>query len=136
MSTYTDRFGNDTVVSSTDSYRALSIDANFHAEWPLYNADNDSYLPNITDVTATTTSLTFYLPSASQVSKGTTVIIKNAGSNLFSVVDYDGNAVTTISAGITKYIYITDNSSNAGLWASFTLGAGSSSVDAASLAGL
>lgn len=136
MTTYTDRFGNDTVVSSQESYRELTIDADFALTWPIYNDDNDTYVPDIMNVTASVASLNLSLPAANQVSKGQSVIIKNIGINTFFILDFDGNAVTSIAAGISKYIYVTDNSDAAGAWDSLTFGAGTSSADAAALAGL
>ena len=75
------------------------------------------------------------MPSALQVSVGQALIINNVGGNDFSVVDNAGGAIVTIASGIVQYIYITDNTTDAGLWATITFGAGTSSADAASLAG-
>jgi hypothetical protein len=40
-----------------------------------------------------------------------------------------------VPAGISKYVYLTDNTSNAGIWANVTFAAGTSYADASSLAG-
>jgi hypothetical protein len=41
----------------------------------------------------------------------------------------------SIPAGVSKYFYLSDNSTSAGVWQNVTFGAGTSSADAASLAG-
>ena len=79
--------------------------------------------------------LELIMPSAQQVSVGQACIITNIGSNEFSVVDNAGGAIINIASGISQYIYVTDNTTDAGLWATVTFGAGTSSADAASLAG-
>jgi hypothetical protein len=50
-------------------------------------------------------------------------------------VDFDGNTIIAVDAGEAKYIYITDNPDEAGTWGVLEFGAGSSSADAATLAG-
>jgi len=75
------------------------------------------------------------MPPANQASVGQSVIIKNQGANVFTVKDNAGNTIVSAAVGISYFIYITDNSTVAGTWATLTFGAGSNSVSAASLAG-
>jgi hypothetical protein len=75
------------------------------------------------------------LPFASEVSKGEDFLVRNIGTNSVTIVDSIGNTVTTVSSGVAKYIFVTDNSSEAGTWAVVSYGVGSSSADAASLIG-
>ena len=76
------------------------------------------------------------MPPANQTSVGTDALIRNLGANSFTVTDYEGaNTIITIAAGETKYIYVTENDDAEGTWANIAFGTGSSSADAATLAG-
>ena len=67
---------------------------------------------------------------------GNDAMIRNVGSNTFTVKDYSGtNVICTIAAGEAKYIYITTNPDEQGTWGVIGFGAGASSVDAGVLAG-
>ena len=88
------------------------------------------------DVTATTTGLSLYMPPANQASVGNDALIRNIGSNTFTVKDFAGaNVICTIAAGEAKYIYITDNPDEEGTWGVIAFGAGASAADAGTLAG-
>jgi hypothetical protein len=76
------------------------------------------------------------MPPADQASVGQDALIRNVGSNSFTVKDYDGvNTIIVVAAGESKYIYITANPTNAGTWSNIAFGTGTSSADAATLAG-
>jgi hypothetical protein len=75
------------------------------------------------------------LPSAQQVSVGQNIIIRNTGSFSFNVVDAGLNIITTIASGIANFIYLTSNTNDNGTWTVITFGAGTSSANAATLAG-
>ena len=90
----------------------------------------------------TTTGLTFTLdaftldmPPANQASVGIDALFRNIGSYSFEVRDYDGGSIVTLAAGEAKYIYLTDNATEAGTWGLIAFGVGTSNVDAATLAG-
>ena len=134
MTTYTNPFTGQTVSPSQVGYEALTISADTFLEWPI-NGNTNSVVANIIEVTATTTGLSLIMPSAQQVSVGQACIITNIGTDEFAVVDNTGGAIITIASGVSQYIYVTDNTTNAGMWATVTFGAGTSSADAASLAG-
>lgn len=124
------------VIQPTDvSFRAITLSANTTLSWPINgNATND-YAARIMNVTATTGGLTLRMPPANQASVGEDALIRNVGSNTFTVADYDGNTIATVAAGLAKYIYITTNANTAGTWGLISFGVGSSAVDAAALAG-
>jgi len=76
------------------------------------------------------------MPPANQTSVGNDALIRNVGANTFTVKDYNGtNTIITVAAGETKYIYITTNATEQGTWGNIAFGVGSSSADAATLAG-
>jgi hypothetical protein len=138
MTTYTNPFTGQTISPSQVSYESLSISVNTLLDWPI-NGTTGTPASNIIDVTATTTGLNLILPPATQVSTGQTVLIRNIGSNSFTVTSYAasgvGTTIVSVASGVAQFIYLTDNTTTAGTWASVVLGAGTSSANAASLAG-
>ena len=135
MTTYTNPFTGQTVSPAQVSYESLSITADTYLEWPV-NGNTDSVVSNIIEITTGAyTSLSVYMPSAQQVSVGQATIIKNTGSNTFTVKNLNGGTIVSVASGISQYIYVTDNSTDAGTWSTVTFGAGTSAANAAALAG-
>jgi hypothetical protein len=138
MPTYTSPF-TGTVVQPTDvSYYALTTS--------LFTADVDLYWPavvnptqvpaaRIIDASANSAGLTIVLPQADQGAVGTDILIRNKGSYTFIVTDFAGGQSVSIAAGVSKYFYLTGNSTAAGVWSNVTFGTGTSAADAASLQG-
>ena len=127
-----------TVVTPTDvSYSSLSFGADTPLYWPAIVNQGTGETPatRIIDCTATTTGLAIKLPQANQGTVGADILFRNLGSNSFVVEDYAGANSVTISVGISKYFYLQDNTTSAGAWGNVTFGAGTSSADAATLAG-
>lgn len=124
------------VIQPTDvSYRAITLSANTQLQWPINGSATDDYFARIMNVTATAGSLKLEMPPANQASVGNDALIRNVGATTFTVADYDGNTIISVAAGEAKYIYITSNSTEAGTWGVIAFGVGSSTADAASLAG-
>lgn len=125
------------VIQPTDvSYRAFTIAANTQLQWPINGSATDDYAARIMEVTASSGSLDLYMPPANQASVGQDALIRNVGSNTFTVKDYaGGNTIVSIAAGEAKYIYITDNPDEEGTWGIIAFGVGTSNADAATLAG-
>ena len=124
------------VIQPTDvSYRAVTLSANTQLQWPINGSATNDYAARIMNVTATAGSLRLDMPPANQTSVGNDALIRNVGANTFTVADYDGNTIVSVAAGEAKYIYITTNSTEAGTWGVIAFGVGSSTADAASLAG-
>jgi hypothetical protein len=125
------------VIQPTDvSYRAVTLTANTQLQWPINGNATDDYAARIMQVTATTAGLSLYMPPANQSSVGNDALIRNVGSNTFTVKDYAGaNTIITVAAGESKYVYITANPTVTGTWGNIAFGTGTSSADAATLAG-
>ena len=125
------------VIQPTDvSYRAVTLSANTQLEWPINGNATDDYAARIMQVTATTAGLSLYMPPANQSSVGNDALIRNVGSNTFTVKDYEGtNTIISVAAGESKYVYITANPTTTGTWGNIAFGTGTSSADAATLAG-
>ena len=134
MTDYTDVFGSDTVVPSKKAYsnNVLTEDSSF--QWPFNYSGTGALLSTITDISCSA-GLTLTLPSANIVGKGEDVLIRNVGSNDVIIVDSADNEIVNVVTGSSKYLFVTDNSTSAGVWAVVDFGAGTSVVDAASLIG-
>jgi len=125
------------VIQPTDvSYRAVTLSANTQLSWPINGNATDDYAARIMQVTATTTGLSLWMPPANQASVGQDALIRNVGSNTFTVKDYAGtNTIISVAAGESKYVYITANPTTTGTWGTIAFGTGTSSADAGTLAG-
>lgn len=125
------------VIQPTDvSYREVVLTDNTQLEWPINGNATANYTARIMEVTASASNLSMYMPPADQTSVGNDVLIRNIGSDSFTVKDFGGNStIITVASGESKYIYITDNPDNEGTWGNIAFGVGSSSADAATLAG-
>lgn len=138
MTSYVNPFSGQTISPSQVSYESLSLTANLQLEWPI-NGNDATPASAIIDVTATSsgtaTGWLLELPPASQVSTGQSLIVRNIGSNTFTVTDYSGNTIIAVASGISQFIFLTNNSTTNGVWQSVVFGAGTSSANASALAG-
>jgi hypothetical protein len=124
------------VIQPTDvSFRAITLSVTTTLSWPINGSDTDNAAARIMNVTATAGSLLLKMPPANQASVGQDALIRNVGATTFTVADYDGNTIVSVASGEAKYIYITTNATTAGTWGIISFGVGSSSADAATLAG-
>ena len=133
---YVSPFTGDVIQPTDVSYRSVTLSANTQLNWPSNSTTNADYAARIMQVTATAGSLSLYMPPADQNSVGNDALIRNIGANTFTVKDYAGtNTIVSVAAGESKYIYITTNSTSQGTWGVIAFGTGTSSADAATLAG-
>jgi hypothetical protein len=133
---YVSPFTGDVIQPTDVSFRAVTLTANTQLNWPSNSTTNADYAARIMQVTATAGSLNLYMPPADQTSVGNDALIRNIGANTFTVKDYAGtNTIVSVAAGESKYIYITTNSTSQGTWGVIAFGTGTSSADAATLAG-
>lgn len=125
------------VIQPTDvSFRAVTLSANTQLEWPINGNATDDYVARIMDVTATTGGLSLFMPPANQSSVGNDSLIRNVGSNSFTVKTYNNvGTIITVAPGEAKYVYIKTNANEQGTWGNIAFGTGTSSADAATLAG-
>ena len=134
--TYTSPF-TGTVVTPTDvSYEALNFNANTTLYWPTTVNSSQTVAARIIDCVASAGGLSIALPDASQGALGTDILFRNLGAYPFTITNNVGDASVTVAVGAAKYFYLTDNTSQAGVWGNVTFGAGTSVADAATLAGL
>jgi hypothetical protein len=131
---YVNPFTGQTLSPSQVGYEELTLSVDTFLQWPI-NGNNANVVANIIQVTATASGLKLYLPSAQQVSTGQSVLIQNIGATPFTVTDISGNTIIAIASGIAEYIFLTDNTTDDGVWSTVTFGAGTSAANAAALAG-
>lgn len=134
---YVSPFTGDVVQPTDVSYIEIELSADLQLVWPINgNLSTETPAARIMEVDATAGSLELRMPPANQVSVGQDALIRNIGSNAFTVTTYDGDStIISIDPGVAKYIYLTDNGDEFGTWANVEFGAGTSSADAATLAG-
>jgi hypothetical protein len=134
MTSYVNPYTGQTISPSQVGYESLTISADTTLQWPV-NGNTSSVVANIIDVSATVANLKLILPPATEVSTGQSVLIRNTGANSFTVTNPALATVVSVASGIAQYIYLTNNSTQNGVWASVTFGAGVSQANAATLAG-
>lgn len=136
MTSYYNPFTGQTISPASVSYEALTISVNTQLSWPINgNPQSSTPVSSIVDVTATVGSLLLELPPATQVSTGQSVLVRNIGSIPFTVTNNSGGTIVTVASGISEFIFLTDNTTINGTWATVVFGAGTSSANASALAG-
>lgn len=134
MTSYVNPYTGSTISPSQVGYESLTISTDTTLQWPV-NGNTTDVVANIIDVSASAANLKLVLPSATEVSTGQSVLIRNTGANSFTVTNTSLATVVTIASGIAQYIYLTNNTTQNGVWATVTFGAGVSQANAATLAG-
>lgn len=135
MPSFTNTFGGTNIYPSDVSYRAISLSASTTLEWPTEVATGTNVAASIMDVTAASAGLTIRMPPADETSVGQTALFFNPGANAFTVSDNSGAVITVVAAGESWQVYITDNTTAAGVWRTVEYGAGTSAPAAGALAG-
>ena len=125
------------VIQPTDvSYSRITLTADLQLEWPINGTTTDSAAARIMEVSTASAANELWMPPANQTSVGNDALIRNVGAVSVTVKDYTGaNTIVTIAAGQAQYIYIVTNATTAGTWGIIAFGTGTSSADAATLAG-
>ena len=134
MAGYADVFGGSSVQPADVGFRAVSLSANLVTVWPSF-ATTGNQCARIMKVTPTGAGFSVSLPDATLTTAGMDVLFDNPSSYSFTVLDFMGGVVATVAASQVKYVYLSDSSTQAGTWRTTIFGVGSSTLDAASLAG-
>jgi hypothetical protein len=133
--TYTSPF-TGTVVTPTDvSYYSLFFSANTQLYWPSVVNGEQVVAARIIDCVASTAGLIIFLPDATQGALGTDILFRNLGLYDIVIEDANGSGSFTVGVGQARYVYLTDNTSIAGVWGNIEFGVGTSFADAAQLQG-
>lgn len=137
---YTEVFGGTNIYPADVSYLAISLTtANIVLAWPVEtNAPNvaaDYPVARIIDVNSTGSSRKIYMPAANQAAVGECALFNNIGTTNFTVVNSIGGVICTVLPGTLWQVYMTSNTTAAGVWVSYQFGSTTSSANAAALAG-
>ena len=135
MTTYTDVFGGANIYPSEISYSALALSANVTLSWPEETSASDNLATKIMDITPASAGLSVTLPAADKTGTGQTILFNNLGAHTLTVRNAAGVQVLTVAAGTLWQVYLTDNTTAAGVWRALQYGASISQANASSLAG-
>jgi len=125
-----------TVVTPTDvSYYPLAFSSDQELFWPSTVNGSQPPAARIIDCVASSTGLVVMLPAANQGTLGADILFRNLGAFEFTIVDNTNSTSVTIAPGLSKYFYLIDNTTQAGIWNNVTFGAGTSYADASTLYG-
>lgn len=132
---YTNIFGGKPIQPADVSYRRIDLTDNVTLSWPSSYLDTIDVVAKLMDVTSDNIFHNIIMPPATQVSVGETIIFKNIGANNFTVKNSILENIILIGAGQAFYVYLTDNTTDAGVWGITQYGTGTSQADATTLAG-
>ena len=135
MPTYVSPFTGDVVQQTDVTYFELNFSTNQTLHWPATVNPPEVPAARIMDCTPSTAGLSIALPPGGQGSVGTDIFFRNFGAVPFTVTDSEGGASVSIGAGVSQYFYLSDNTTDAGIWQNLGFGTGTSAADAASLRG-
>ena len=135
MTTYTDVFGGANIYPSEISYSALTLTADVTLSWPTETSASNNLATRIIDISSATAGLSIFLPDAAKAGTGETILFNNVGAQTITVKDADGTQIVTVTSGTLWQIYLTNNSTTAGVWTSLQYGASLSIANASALAG-
>lgn len=135
MTIYTDVFGGANIYPSEISYSSVALSTDITLSWPEETSTNVNLATKIMDVTPASSGLSIILPDASKTGTGNTILFNNRGAHTFTVRDAAGVQVVTVAAATLWQIYLTNNTTVAGVWRSLQYGATTSIANASALAG-
>lgn len=133
---YTSVFGGTTIYPSDVSYLPLALAVNTTLEWPLEASGDVAVAARIIGVTPASAGLSVIMPDATRTGTGQSVLFNNMGAtHSFTVKDDAGTVLATVAVGTQWQIYLTDNTTAAGTWEVYQMGASTATVQASALAG-
>ena len=137
MTIFTNIFGGGSISPAFDSYIQYTLTANIQLVWPQETAPNSNLAAQIMDIMpASTGSFGLILPPANSVSVGQFLIVNNRSSyNQAVYLNGGATLIAAIAPGAIYFLYVTDNTTTAGLWNTFQYGAQASAPNASALAG-
>lgn len=132
---FTNVFGGQTIYPAQLNFKAIALTANLALSWPAEIATTSDVVANIMRVTPSGAGFSITLDDATLASNGVSLLFSNAGADSFTVKDSTGGTIATIASGLAWDVILRDNATAAGSWMVIQRGAGSSSAQAAALAG-
>lgn len=136
MPLYTNVFGGTVLAPSQIGYNLLAIAVSTVLQWPIeQQITGGNVAAPIIDVNASIGGLSITCPDAVLVSPGSSITWNNIGANTVTILSNTGSTILSLAPGQAWVTYLTDNTTHGGTWRIFQLGAGTSTTNAAALAG-
>jgi hypothetical protein len=140
MTSYTEVFGGTNIYPSDVTYLSFNLSsADIVLAWPVEtNAPNtlaDYVAARIMDVNSTGSAKKIYLPAANDASVGECFLFNNIGTTIVTVVGSTGTSICTVLPGTLWQVYMTSNTTAAGVWVAYQFGSTTSYANAGALAG-
>jgi len=133
---YGEVFGGALLFPSQLSYLSITTAVDIILQWPTeQQVGGTNVVSDFLDINTTVASLNVDMPSASATGTGNKATINNIGANTFTVRDSTGATIQVVASGEVWVIVLTDNTTAAGTWTTFQLGAIVSAASASALAG-
>ena len=133
---FTQTFGGSVLYPAQSTYSTIALTQDITLLWPTeLSIAGSPVVADIMDVAASAPGLSIAFSDATQASTGYTALFNNIGANTFEVKDSTGATILTVASGEAWLTYLADNSTAAGTWRIFQMGAGTSTANAAALAG-
>ena len=133
---YNSVFGGSTIYPSQPEYLAVALSANIELTWPLESNSPTYPAARIIGVTSTG-AYSITLPDATLASVGQTILVANysGSTNSVTIKNNGGSTIATIAVGETFQLYLSTNSTAAGVWKYYQAGATVATAQASALAG-
>ena len=133
---FTDVFGGELLFPSQLSYLQITTAVDVTLQWPReQQIEGQNVVADFLDISTTAPALNIDMPDARNTSTGNKTTVNNIGGNDFSVRDATGGVIQFVGTGEQWVLVLTDNSTEAGIWSAFQLGAATTLASASALAG-
>lgn len=133
---FTDVFGGSSIYPSDATYISLVLTADVELSWPIeQQIGGPLIVADIIDLNAGQAGLSVFIPDARNATQGFTTLFNNVGPENVTIRNALGGTLATIVPGSAWQLYLTDNSTESGVWRSFQYGASISVANAAALVG-
>lgn len=134
--TYNEVFGGGSINPAQRTYLSLVTAVDVALQWPIeQQIAGANVAADIIDIEATAPGLNVDFDDAQIVSNGFTSLMTNVGAQTVTIRDSAGGTIISLAPGEAWFIYLTDNTTAAGTWRTFQLGATVSVANASALAG-
>lgn len=130
-------FGGGPVQPARVRARDIDLsDGDVTLKWPFIASATQDIVAFTNRITDAAAGAQITMPPANQTSVGMDAIFRNISGESVEILDNDGGSIVTVAAGQSWYVWLISNADEAGEWDIVQFGAGSSSNDAAALAGM
>jgi hypothetical protein len=136
MTTYTNVFTGSTIYPDEISLTKLDLLSDVQMYWPLEGQPNTPVVSRIIQIDSSDQDdWSIIMPPANLTGNGQTVLFNNLSGFDVLVKDFDGNQIVSMPNDTEWQTYISDNTTQAGVWKVYQFGAATSTANASALAG-